>query len=217
MTVPPPTAATKDATVAYAEGWLPEDAPLLGARARAGEVGLLPVSPLAGATLRLLAAVTDARGAIAELGTGTAVSTLWLLRGMSPDGVLTTVDTEGEHHRLARAALAEAEVPAARTRLITGRAQEVLPRLAEGAYDLVHVDVPLEQALDLLAEAVRVLRPGGVLAISRAMAGGRVADGAARDADAVAARGLGRVLRDDERLTPLLLPVGEGLLVVVRA
>lgn len=216
MTVPPPTAATNDATVAYAEGWLPEDAPLLGARARAGEVGLLPVSPLAGATLRLLAAVTGAR-AVAELGTGTAVSTLWLLRGMSPDGVLTTVDTEGEHHRMARAALAEAGVPAARTRLITGRAQEVLPRLAEGAYDLVHVDVPLEQALDLLAEAVRVLRPGGVLAISRAMAGGRVADGAARDADAVAARGLGRVLRDDERLTPLLLPVGEGLLVVVRA
>jgi len=210
MTVPLPADPT-----AYAEGWVAEDPALAAARARAGEVGLTPVSPLVGATLRLLATITGAR-AVAEVGTGTGVSGLWLLRGMRPEGVLTTVDTEGEHHRLARSALADAEIPAARTRLITGRAQEVLPRLAERAYDLVHVDVPLEQVLDLLPEAVRVLRDGGVLALSQVMAGGRIADGAARDPDAVSARGLAGLVQGDERLTPLLLPLGAGLLVAVR-
>lgn len=222
MTDPPaPVAASAGASRApvdalgYAEAYVPEDAALLGARVRAGEVGLLPVPPLVGATLRLLAAVTGAH-AVAEVGTGTGVSALWLLRGMRSDGVLTTVDTEGEHHRLARAALAEAEVASGRTRLITGRAQEVLPRLAERAYDLVHVDVPLESALDLLGEAVRVLRPGGVLAVSGALAGGRVPDGAARDAEAVAGRALAKAVREEERLTPLLLPIGAGLLVAAR-
>ena len=40
--------------------------------------------------------------AVVEVGTGAGVSTLWLLRGMRPDGVLTTVDSDGEHQRLAR-------------------------------------------------------------------------------------------------------------------
>lgn len=210
----PPGAAGAGET--FAEGWHREPPGSAAARARADEVGLLPLAPLIGATLRLLAVITAAR-TVAELGTGTGGSALWLLSGMRPDGVLTSVDSEGEHHRQARAALAEAEVAPGRTRLITGQAQEVLPRLAEGTYDLVHVDLPPATALDLLPEALRVLRPGGVLAVSRVLVGGRVADGAARDADAVAARGLTRALREDDTLTPLLLPLGDGLLVVARA
>lgn len=77
-----------------------EDDVLAAARARAAEVGVTPVSPGTGAALRLLAAVLGAR-AVVEV-TGTGVSGLWLLRGMAADGVLTSVDIEGEHHRLAR-------------------------------------------------------------------------------------------------------------------
>jgi len=190
----------------YAEGWLPEDAALTAARARAREVGVGSVSPLGGALLRFLAAVTAA-GSVAEVGTGAGVSGLWLLRGMRTGGVLTSIDSEAEHQRLARVAFRDAEVPGARVRLIGGRAQEVLPRLADGAYDLVHLDAPLEQAMDLLADAVRVLRPGGVLAVAGALAGGRVADAGARDPDAVAGRALLRAVRDDDRLVPALLPL----------
>ena len=46
-----------------------------------------------------------------EIGTGTGVSGVWLLRGMRSDGVLTTVDTEGEHQRLAKQAFTEAGIP----------------------------------------------------------------------------------------------------------
>jgi len=201
--------------MAQVDAFVPEDAALVAARGRAGEVGLVPVAPATGAALRFLAAVTQAR-AVAELGTGTGVSGLWLLRGMRPDGLLTTVDREPEHQRMARAAFADAEEPTGRTRLIGGRAQEVLPRLADAAYDLVHVDLPLPDAVDLLPEAVRVLRSGGVLAVSRALAGGRAGEAGARDADAVAARTLARAVRDDVRLTAVLLPTGDGLIAAVR-
>ena len=98
---------------------------LASARARAQEVGVAPIGAGGGAALRFLAAVTEAR-AVVEIGTGTGVSGVWMLRGMRPDGVLTTVDTEAEHQRLAKEAFSEAGIPSQRVRLIPGAALEVL-------------------------------------------------------------------------------------------
>ena len=72
-----------------------------------------------------------------EVGGGTGVSALWLLGGMNDKGVLTSVDTEAEFQKQARALLDESGVDPNRVRLITGRAVEVLPRLTDGAYDMV--------------------------------------------------------------------------------
>jgi predicted O-methyltransferase YrrM len=166
--------------------------------------------------LSWLAGLIGAR-AVVEVGTGTGVSGLWLLRAMGDDGVLTTVDIEGEHLRQAKQTFAGEGVPPARTRLITGRARDVLPRLTDGAYDLVVVDGPADEAQANLDEALRLLRPGGVVAIVGAFGNDRVADPAQRDPDTVAMRTLVHGIRDDERLVPLLLPTGDGLLVARRA
>jgi predicted O-methyltransferase YrrM len=170
------------------------------------------VDPATGAVLRLLAAAADAK-AVVELGTGAGVSALWLLSGMREDGVLTSVDSEGEHQRLAKQSLADAGVPSGRARLILGRALDVMPRLSDGAYDLVFCDAARSENLDYLAAGTRLLRPGGCIVFAGALAGGKVADPAARDADVVALRELGRAVREDTRLVPAMLPVGPGLLV----
>ncbi|WP_308212253.1 O-methyltransferase [Mumia quercus] len=196
----------------YAEEFVIEDEHLLNARARADEVGVAPIGPGGGAALRLLAAVSGA-SAVVEVGTGTGVSGLWLLRGMRPDGVLTSVDREAEHQRLARATLTEAGIAPNRFRLISGSAVEVLPRLADGGYDLVFIDADKRDYPLFVEEAVRLLRPGGVLAFDNALWHDRVADPARRDEDTVAVRELGKALLDDERFLPALLPVGDGLLV----
>lgn len=169
-----------------------------------------------GAALRMLAAAAKARHVI-ELGTGAGVSTLWLLRGMRPDGVLTTVDAETEHQRLAKATLADAGVPSGRARLIAGRALEVLPRLSDAAYDLVFCDAHRAENLDYLEASLRLLRPGGLVVFASALAGGKVADPSARDADTVALRELARTVRDETRLVAAALPVGQGLLVAALA
>lgn len=175
----------------------------------------MPVSPGTGACLRLLAAAVGARSVV-EIGTGTGVSALWMLRGMRPDGVLTTVDVEPEHHRLARECLVAAGFAPNRTRLITGRAHEVLPRLTDGAYDLVFCDGEKREYGDYLAEAVRLLRPGGLVAFDNALWHDRVADPARRDADTVAIRDVGHALLEDERFLTAMLPVGDGLLTALR-
>jgi predicted O-methyltransferase YrrM len=99
-----------------------------------------------------------------EVGTGLGVSGLWLLAGLREDAVLTTIDRDPDHQAMARQSFAAAGVGPNRTRLITGSARTVLPRLADAAYDLVFVDAPVEGAVP---EAHRLLRPGGLLVVHR--------------------------------------------------
>jgi len=202
----------KPASWTYAEEYIGEDEVLTAARARAKEVGVAPIGPGGGAALRFLAAVLDAR-AVVEIGTGTGLSGVWMFRGMRPDGVLTTVDTQAEHQRLARQAFTEAGIPSQRARLIPGAALDVLPRLTDGAYDLVFADGDKTEYPEYLAEALRLLRPGGIVAFDNALWHDRVADPAQRDAETVAIRELGKTVRDHDSLLPVLLPVGDGLLV----
>ncbi len=205
---------TETAVSAWLEVWQPADDALHTAQARAAEVGVRHVDGATGSALRLLAAVSGAK-AVVELGTGAGVSALWLLRGMHPEGVLTTIDPETEHQRLARQSLTEAGFGSGRVRLISGRALEVLPRLSDGAYDLVVCDAARTEYSDYLAAAMRLLRPGGAVVFLGALNDGRVADPGARDAETVALRELARTVREDPRLVPTLLPLGSGLLAAV--
>ena len=205
-----------EANLAYVEDYLQEDEPLLAARQAAAEVGgATPVGQAVGAALRFIAAAINARSVV-EIGTGCGTSGIWLLRGMRPDAVLTSVDAEPEHQRLARKAFTEAGFPANRFRLISGKALDVLPRLTDGGYDLVFCDADKQEYPDYLAAALRLLRPGGVLAFDNALYGGRVADRSQADRGTLAIRDLSEQVRQDERLVPVLLPVGDGLLAAVK-
>ena len=207
--------AAKPASWAYAEEFVAEDEVVERARARADELGCTPVGRGVGAALRLLAAALPAR-AVVEIGTGTGVSGLWLLSGMPDDGVLTTIDVEAENQRAAKDAFTEAGIRPNRARVITGRALDVLPRLTDAAYDLVLVDADKRDVDAYVDQALRLLRPGGVLAVDNALWHDRVADPAQRDEQTTAIRELGKRVRDDDGLVPALLPCGDGLLAAVK-
>ena len=203
-------------SLAFVEKWVEEDEPLQTARQNAAELGTcVPIGSGTGAALRFLAAAIDAK-AVVEVGTGAGTSGIWLLRGMRPDGVLTTVDIEGEHQRLAKQAYAAAGIPSTRYRLINGQAGDVLPRLTDGAYDLVFVDADKTGYVEYLEQAVRLLRPGGVVAFDNALRADQVADATVRDVATVTVREVVRSVHDNEQLVPALLPVGDGLLVAVK-
>ena len=210
----PPTAADP-AVRQYLAGFLMEDEVLATARERGQELGCTPIAPEGGAALRFLASALAARSVV-EVGTGAGSSGLCLLRGMAPDGVLTSIDVEPEHQRAARQAFTDAGFRATRYRLIMGKALEVLPRLTDGAYDLVFVDAAKPEYPRYLEAGVRLLRPGGVIAFDNALGGGRVADPALRNPSTSALREVATRVYSDESLVPLLLPVGDGLLLALR-
>ncbi len=200
----------------FAESFVPEDDVMKVARGMSAEVGITPISAGTGAVLRVLAAATSAR-AVVEIGTGAGVSGLWILAGMRPDGILTTIDIEPEHQRMARRIFAEAGHVASRTRLIAGRGLDVLPRLADRAYDLLFLDGDRADYEACAQAAPRLLRSGGVLAINGALAGGKVADPTVRDPQTVALREVVKSIRDSDQWSAALVPAGDGLLCAVRA
>ena len=151
-----------------------------------------------------------------EIGSGAGTSGLWLLAGMPEHGVLTTIDVDAEHSRAAKAAFAAAGIAHQRTRVITGRASEVLPRMSDGAYDVVLIDADKVNYPTYAEHAIRLLRPGGVLVLDNMLWHDRVADPASRDEETSTLRDLGKSLRDDERLVSALLPVSDGLFVAVK-
>ncbi|WP_236543974.1 O-methyltransferase [Spiractinospora alimapuensis] len=199
------------------ENYLPEDDVQAEARARGVRSDAAPLSAASGAALRFLAAAIGARSVV-EVGTGCGSSGLWILRGMRPEGILTTVDSALEYQELARKAFLEAGFPSNRARLIHGLGSEVLPRLTDSAYDMVFVDADRAAYPSYLPEALRILRMGGVVVINGAQGVSHRADGplVAPDPGTAGIREVARVIRDDENLVPLLLPVGDGLLAAIK-
>ncbi len=204
----------RPATQAYAEEFITETEVMERARERGTTLGCVPVSPGTGAALRMLAAAVGAHSVV-EIGSGAGVSGLWLLSGMPDDGVLTTIEIEPEHQHAARTAYAEAGIAPQRTRLISGSALDVLPRLADGSYDMVLVDGRKSEYPEYVEQSLRLLRPGGMLAIDNMLWHDRVPDPAIRDETTTILRDLGKALRDDPDLSTALLPVGDGLLTAV--
>jgi predicted O-methyltransferase YrrM len=136
---------------------------------------------------------------------------------MRPDGVLTSIDVEQEHQRLARLTYAEAGFAPGRVRLICGPALEVLPRFTEEASDLLFIDALKAEYPEYLVEGVRLLRPGGVVAVDNALWHDKVADPDMDDPDTTAVRSLLETVAEDAGLVSALLPVGDGLLAAVRS
>lgn len=204
---------TTEASLAYVEQFQSEDDHLRTARELSETVGVVPVLPGARAALSFLAGAAGAKS-VAEIGTGTGVSGLALLRGMLPDGVLTSVDLEAENQRLARQVFLAAGISPTRFRLITGSALDVLPRLNDGGYDLVFCDGDKVEYGEYLDEALRLTRAGGFVVFDNALWHDRVADPSQRDPETVAIRELVERVGADEDLSALLLPLGDGLLVL---
>jgi len=166
------------------------------------------VTPATGAALRFFATAIAAK-AVVEIGTGCGSSGIWLLRGMRPGGVLTSVDTEPEYHRMARKVFAQAGFATNQARLIVGRALDVLPRLSDGGYDLVFCDADPVAYPEYLTASIRLLRAGGIAVFNDALPrdAGPAEDGARELAD---------MIRIDDRVIPLLLPIAGGLLATVK-
>ncbi len=207
--------ADKSSSWSYAENLPAEDDVLLRARERSFELGVTPISPGVGAVLTVLAAASKAQ-TVVEVGSGAGVSGVCLLRGLSPHAVLTTIDVDVEHLKAAREAFLESGSPANRTRTISGRAADVLPRLTDSAYDLVFIDADKPNFPKYVEQAIRLLKSGGTLVINDALDKDRVSNPAAREATTVVLRQIVKAIRDDERLASAMLPTGDGLLVAVK-
>lgn len=200
---------------AFANNYIPETEIMQRARQRGVEIGAYETAPAVGSLLRYLSHLVGA-SSIVEVGTGSGVSGLWIIPAMIEKGLFTSIDDEIENARLAKQAFDEAGFAPSRYRLITGNSTEIVGKLADSLYDIFI----LRKSRDLyenVESAHRSLRPGGVLVIDRALMGGKVADPTQRDEASVAYRDSIKLIREArEQWLPMLLPVGDGVLVATK-
>ncbi|MFM1926746.1 MAG: hypothetical protein RLZ06_322 [Actinomycetota bacterium] len=202
--------ADKISSWKFAEDFASESEAIRNARTRAEEMGIECVTASVGSHLAFLASTLQAK-AIVEAGTGAGVSALHMLAG-APAAVLATIDSEQEHQAAAKAAFAEAGIASNRTRVIVGKAVDVMSNMADAAYDLVFLDADRDSLEEQLHEASRLLRPGGVVAIAHALWRDRVPDPAMRDEATSVYRDVLRFFENNSDFITSLLASGDGLL-----
>lgn len=199
----------------YAAGFHRPDPVMDAARTLASDYSVVPVSWTVAGLIETLASSASVASAV-EVGTGTGVASLALLRGMPASGILTSIDVDAERQSAARDLLRIAKIRPHRFRTITGRAENVLGTLADGSYDLVLLDGEPLSLPRLIEPAVALLRPGGLLLINQALLGGAVPQPADRDPRTQAVRAALKDVRNRDDIVPFMLPTAEGLLIARR-
>jgi len=173
----------------------------------------MQISPEQGQLMQLLVRLAGARRAL-EVGVFTGYSSLAVALALPADGHLLACDVSPEYTAVARRYWEEAGV-SGRIELVLAPAHETLDaRLAAGeaaTYDFAFIDADKGNYLAYYERVLRLLRPGGLLAVDNTLWGGTVADPADRSADTVAIRRFNAMLHDDERIDLSLVPIGDGL------
>jgi len=171
MTEKPTPAAVDD----FLDTTMVGDDPVLTAALEASDAAGLPriaVSAQQGKFLSLLAGAIKARSVL-EIGTLGGFSTIWLARGVGPDGRVLTLEYEPKHAEVARANIDRAGV-GDRVEVLVGPALETLPTVTEGPFDLVFIDADKQNNAGYLEWALRLTHPGSVIVVDNVIREGAI-------------------------------------------
>lgn len=190
----------------------PELARLREATASHPRAGM-QIAPEQGALLQMLVRLIGARRTV-EVGVFTGYSALAVALALPADGRVLACDVSDEYTRVARPYWERAGV-AGKIELVLAPALQTLDsRLATGeagSYDFAFIDADKSNYDGYFERCLRLLRPGGLIALDNTLWSGRVAQAAEAGSDTAALQALNDRLVGDERVDVALLPVGDGL------
>ncbi len=195
---------------AFAESYAHEDYFMQLARKNGEEVGVIDPTAAVGNLLKFVTEVIGAKSVV-EIGTNSGVGSLWVLQALANDGVLTTIDAEREHSKIAKTVFEEADIPPTKYRIITGNLIDVVGKLADNSYELIITRDAMD-LFEIVQESFRLLKSGGLLIIDQALSGGKVADSTQRDPESIARRDAIKVIKEDGRWSSSVIPIGAGIL-----
>jgi predicted O-methyltransferase YrrM len=169
----------------------------------------MQIGPDQGALMALLVKIIGAKR-ILEIGTFTGYSSTAMALALPPDGQITCLDVSREWTDVAREAWADAGV-ADRFELRLAPAAETLRTLDDDTFDMAFIDADKPGYDTYYEECLRIVRSGGLILIDNVLWSGRVADPRDDDENTTIMRALNEKIAADERVDPVLLPIGDGL------
>jgi caffeoyl-CoA O-methyltransferase len=180
-------------------------------RERTGQAGML-TGRVEGALLRMLVRVSGARRVV-EIGTFTGYSALMMAEALPEDGELLTCEISREYASIARSYF-DRSPHGAKVRLAVGPAAATLREIPGESADFVFIDADKESYLLYYEESIRILRPGGLIAVDNVLWSGRVLSPADAASRAIAA--FNREVRSDGRVEKVMLPVRDGVYLILK-
>lgn len=175
--------------------------------------GGMQISAEQGQFMALLMKILGAKRTL-EVGVFTGYSALAVAQALPEDGRIIACDVSEEFTSVARRYWAEAGV-AHKIDLRIGPALEALEKLLaageSGTFDFAFIDADKVNYDAYYEAALKLVRPGGLVAIDNTLWSGKVADASAQDEATVVLRALNEKLHHDERVDVSLLPLGDGL------
>jgi len=190
-------------------------------RALRDETAVLPmagmqIGPDQGQLLGFLVRLIGAKRAL-EIGTFTGYSALAVAQALPAEGRLICCDVSEEWTSIGRRYWREAGI-ADRIDLRIGPALGTLAALEAqgqaGGFDFAFIDADKENYDGYYEACLRLVRPGGLIAIDNVLWSGAVADPANNSDSTAALKALNQKIREDGRVDLCLLPIGDGVTLV---
>jgi predicted O-methyltransferase YrrM len=170
----------------------------------------MQIGPDQGMFMRMLGQITGAVSAL-EVGTFTGYSSICIARGLASGGRLLCCDVDEEFTTVAREYWKRAGLDGV-IELKIGQAADTLRGLPAGTqFDLAFIDADKTGYVGYWELIVPLIRSGGLILADNTLSSGRVADADASGDNVRAIRQFNDLVRADDRVEVVLLPVGDGL------
>ena len=175
-----------------------------------GNWARMQIAPDQAAFLATLVAATRPQFAI-EVGTFTGFSSLSIARALPEGGKLLCCDTSEEWTQVAQQHWRLANV-SDRIELVIGPAIDTLRNLPDHqSVDFAFLDADKSNYFAYYEELVPRLSAHGVIVIDNVLWSGRVLDSSTKDCDTTALREINEYILSDDRVTSVLLSIGDGV------
>ena len=181
-------------------------------------MALMQISPEQGAFMANLVRMISASRTL-EVGTFTGYSALVVAMALPEDGKVVACDVSEEWTSIGRRFWEKAGV-ADKIDLQLRPAVDTLDQLIaagqSGSFDFAFIDADKSNYDAYYERSLTLLRRSGVIAVDNVLWSGAVIDASRQDEDTIAIRALNLKIQTDERVDMNMLPVGDGLTLVVK-
>lgn len=149
---------------------------------------------------------------ILEIGTYTGYSAICLAKGLKPGGRLITIESNDELTEFTRSYFIKAGLER-KILLINGKAQDIIPGLYE-TFDLVYIDGDKREYIEYYNLAIDKVNSGGIIIADNVLWGGKILDRDTKDPQTRGIMEFNEMIRTDNRIQKLILPLRDGLMLI---
>ena len=179
---------------------------------------MMQICPEQGALMGNLIRLIAAKRTI-EVGTYTGYSAMAVALALPDDGEVLACDVSEEWTSIGKKAWEKAGI-AHKINLQLAPASITLDALlAEGkedSFDFAFIDADKTNYQIYYEQCLKLVRQGGVIVVDNVLWGGAVVDPKREDEDTKAIRKLNQFIATDKRVSPSMIPVGDGLTLSVK-